>query len=96
MVQKVRTNSSNEHFNNQNDSSRFYDMEANVHIENTEVNNFESGVVSKDANNIATFNSWDKNHLNIVYMGVTLEERNEINIAVDAFINEVKESVANR
>ena len=93
MVQKVRVNSSNERYNNLNDEQRVYDIEANVNIANDEVNNVDSGSVKKGSMTVAQFNWWGENHLNITYQGVSVEERNEINIAVDAFINEVKESV---
>ena len=93
MVQKVRVNSSNERYNNLNDEQRVYDIEANVNIANDEVNNVDSGNVRKNGMNVAQFNWWGENHLNITYQGVDVEERNEVNIAVDTFINEVKESV---
>jgi hypothetical protein len=42
---------------------------------------------------VAQFNWWGGDNMNITYQGVSVTERNEINIAVDTFINEVKESV---
>ena len=93
MVQKVKTNSSNELFNNLNDESRAYDIEANVNVADGNVTNVDSGNVRKNGFQVANFNWWGENHLNIVYQGVNVEERNAINEAVDAFINEVKESV---
>jgi hypothetical protein len=93
MVQKVKTNSSNELFNNLNDESRVYDIEANVNVADNNVNNVDGGNVRKNGFQVANFNWWGENHLNIVYQGVDVTERNEINIAVDEFINEVKESV---
>lgn len=93
MVQKVKTNSSNELFNNLNDESRVYDIEANVNVADNNVNNVDGGNVKKNGFQVANFSWWGENHLNIVYQGVNVEERNAINVAVDAFINEVKESV---
>lgn len=93
MVQKVKTNSSNELFNNLNDGSRVYDIEANVNVADGSVNNVDGGNVRKSGYQVANFNWWSENHLNIVYQGVNVDERNAINEAVDAFINEVKESV---
>jgi hypothetical protein len=93
MVQKVKTNSSNELFNNLNDESRVYDIEANVNVADGNVNNVDGGNVRKNGFQVANFNWWSENHLNIVYQGVDVAERNSINIAVDTFINEVKESV---
>lgn len=93
MVQKVKVNSSNERYNNLNDEQRVYDIESNVNIANDEVNSVDSGSVKKGGMTVAQFNWWGENHLNITYQGVDVTERNDVNIAVDAFINEVKESV---
>ena len=96
MVQQIRVNSSNENYNNLNDDSRVYDIEANANIINGEVDSIDNGLIRNSEDIVANFNAWGKNNINISYQGVTLEERNEINIAVDTFINEVKESVASR
>lgn len=96
MVQQIRVNSSNENYNNLNDDSRVYDIESNANIINGVVDSLDSGFIRSSENVVANFNAWGENNINISYQGVTLEERNEINIAVDTFINEVKESVANR
>lgn len=93
MIQKVKTNSSNELYNNLNDDSRVYDIEANINIADGVMNNVDSGVVKKNGVRVANFNWWDENRLNITYQGVSLEERNEINVAVDGFINEVKNAI---
>lgn len=95
MVQKVRVNSSNELYDNRSDESRVYDIEADVHIVGTQVNNMDSGNVYRDGTHVAQFNTWENNHLNVTYMGVELEEQNDINSAVNAFIGEVKETVSN-
>ena len=93
MVQNIKTNSSNELYNNLNDDSRVYDIEANINIADGVMNNVDSGVVKKNGVRVANFNWWDENRLNITYQGVSLEERNEINVAVDGFINEVKNAI---
>lgn len=93
MVQKVRVNSSNERYNNLNDEQRVYDIEANVHISSEKANSMDGGRVFKNDEEVAQFNWWGQDSLNITYQGVSVTERNEINIAVDAFINEVKEAV---
>ena len=95
MVQKVRTNSSNELYDNRSDESRVYDIEANVHIASGTVNNIDSGCVYNDGTQVANFNSWERNHLNVTYIGVEPDEQNSINAAVNAFISEVKEMVSN-
>lgn len=93
MVQEVRTISSNKLFDNKNDESRVYEIEAHVNIREGAVDSLDSGNVFRDGSQVANFNSWKNNRLNITYQGVDLEERNAINVAVDAFIGEVKESV---
>lgn len=95
MVQKVRTNSSNEHFDNRGDEYRVYDIEADVHVVGNSARNMDGGNVYKDGSHVAQFNTWEENHLNITYMNVEVEEQNSINLAVNTFINEVKESVLN-
>lgn len=93
MVQKVRVNSSNELYNNANDDARVYNIQANVNVIEGKMDSTDNGIVYKQDDIVANFNSWGSNNLNITFQGVSVTERNEINIAVDAFINEVKESV---
>ena len=95
MVQKVKVNSSNEHWNNASDESRVYDMSANVNISGSAMNSVESGEVVKDGIQVANFNLWNENHMNITYQGVDVEERNAINVAVDTFVSELKEAINN-
>lgn len=93
MVQKVKVNSSNERYNNLNDEQRVYDIEADALIVESKVTSVDGGRVMKNDESVAQFNWWGDDNMNITYQGVSVSERNEINIAVDAFINEVKESV---
>lgn len=93
MVQKVKTKSSVELYDNKCDESRVYDIEADVRVSEGEVNSIDSGVLRKDGAQVVQFNWWGENRLNITYQGVEVVERNAINLAVDAFINEVKEAV---
>lgn len=93
MVQKVKVNSSNELYDNGNEGSRVYAIEANVHISSEKANSMDGGRVFKNDEEVAQFNWWGQDSLNITYQGVSVTERNEINFAVDKFINEVKESV---
>ena len=93
MVQKVKVNSSNELYDNANDGSRVYTIQANVNIIEGKMDSTDNGVVYKQDDIVANFNSWGENRLNITYQGVNVTERNDVNIAVDVFINEVKVSV---
>lgn len=97
MVQKVKTISSSsvEHYDNRSDESRVYDIEANVNVSGTQVSTMDSGMVFKDGVQVSHFNSWDVNQLNVTYMGLTPDEQNIVNAAVNTFISEVKETVEN-
>ena len=93
MVQKVKVNSSNERYNNLNDEQRVYDIEADALIVDSKVTSVDGGKVMKNDEYVAQFNWWGGDNMNMTYQGVSVAERNEINFAVDKFINEVKESV---
>ena len=90
MVQKVKVNSSNELYNNLNDESRVYDIEANVHVMNNVVNNLDSGRITMNGVILATFNWWGVNSLNITYENLKAEEQIEVLNAVNVFVAEVR------
>ena len=90
MIQKVKTNSSNELYNNLNDESRVYDIEANVHVMNNVVNNLDSGRITMNGVILATFNWWGVNSLNITYENLKSEEQIEVLNAVNVFVAEVR------
>ena len=90
MVQKIKTNSSNELYNNLNDDSRVYDIEANVHVMNNVVNNLDSGRVTMNGVILATFNWWGVNSLNITYENLKSEEQIEVLNAVNVFVAEAR------
>ena len=90
MVQKIKTNSSNELYNNLNDESRVYDIEANVHVMNNVVNNLDSGCITMNGVILATFNWWGVNSLNITYENLKAEEQIEVLNAVNVFVAEVR------
>lgn len=96
MVQKVRVSSSIELYDNRSDASRVYDIEADVHVRGNVTNSMDGGSVTKDGVQVAQFNSWEQNHLNVTYMGVDVDEQNGINEAVNVFIGEVKADVSGR
>ena len=96
MIQRVKTNSSNELYNNANDEKRVYDIEANINISESAMNNVDSGVVKKGGVRVANFSWWDTNRMNITYQDVDVTERNNINVAVDTFINEVNKDISGK
>lgn len=88
-------NSANVKVNNSGDAEKTYDIEANANVsQNSEVSNIESGRVSLDGTEKATFNSWGDNMLNISYSNVEAEEQCAIISAVNAFIQNLKSHVA--
>ena len=93
MVQKVKVNSSNERYNNLNDEQRVYNIEADALIVDSKTTSVDGGKVIKDEEIVAQFNWWGGDNMNMTYQGVSVAERNEINLAVDAFINEVKTAI---
>lgn len=94
MVQKVKVNSSNELYNNLNDDSRVYDIEANINISNGIVISCDSGEVIKNGKRITLFNYWDNNRLNLTYYDIELEEQCSINKLVNEFIAQVQQTVS--
>lgn len=88
-------NSANVKVNNSSDLERVYSIEANANVNNlNEVSNIDNGVVKKDAEQKATFNSWGDNMLNISYSNVEAEEQCTIINAVNDFIKDLKSHVA--
>lgn len=90
MVQKVKTKSSKELFDNRNDESRVYDIEAVAHVEDSKVGDIGSGRVYIGETHVADFNTWDVNNMNVTFIGVQPEERGAINEAINTFIAELK------
>lgn len=80
--------------NNSVDASRVYDIEAEVNIEGGKANNVTSGTVKKEGTQVATFNSYGDNNLNINHSTKDEQERCAVTVAVGAFIEEVKNKVA--
>lgn len=88
-------NSANVKANNSSDLSKVYDIEANANVtQNNVVSNIDSGRVSLDGVEKASFNSWGDNMLNISYSNVDSEEQCTIINAVNAFIKDLKSHVA--
>ena len=94
MVQKVRTNSSSELFDNRNDGSRVYDIESRANVVMGKLDNTDSGNVFREGLHMAQFSWMGGDRLNLTYMGVKEEEQISIISAVNAFLREVKDSVA--
>ena len=82
------------HVDNSVDTSKTYDISADVNIENTTtVSGMDSGEVKQSGNVIANFSYWGENNLNISYMGVESANQCDVLEAVNTFIDNVKTKV---
>lgn len=88
-VQSVALNSANVQYNNMNDESRIYDISANALIQNNEVSNFESGVLSINGIIKVTFNIWGET-FNCSFNDVAIEEQCQMLQAIHEFADSVK------
>lgn len=91
-------NSANVRMDNSVNAERVYDITASVIVSGQTVNDTNGEVRRKDDPSafIANFNSYGENNLNLGYQGITPEEQLQVNAAVNAFIADVKASVAER
>lgn len=89
-------NSANVRIDNSVDADRVYDIFANVNVENTNVSGMDGDLRRKGetADAVATFNSYGGN-LSVNYQGITPEEQQAVNTAINAFIEDVKAKVQN-
>lgn len=93
MVQIEKTLRSHVRMNNANDEARNYAISAEVQVgENKNVKGIDGGAVLKDISAVATFSKYDDN-LSVSYVGLGLEEQNEVNAAINGFIGEVMAKV---
>ena len=88
-VQSIALNSANVRYNNANDELKKYNISANITISNGAVTSGDSGEVRVEDPVVAQFNFWNKNNLNISYMGVNAEYQCEINQEINDFIEAV-------
>lgn len=92
-VQSIALNSANVRYNNANDESRNYNIEANVVINKGVATNGDNGIVTLNDETLAVFSYWDENHLNITFYGINVDEQCTIGQEVNAFIESVKSAV---
>ena len=81
---------------NADDALRKYDISAEVAIENGEeqsVTRISAGVVKVEEAMIATFYD-ESTSRSVSYYGLAVEAQNEVNNAINAFVEEVKAKVA--
>lgn len=89
-------NSANIKVNNSSDAERIYNIEANTNVNNlNEVTNLDNGILTKDAEQKATFNVWGSNSLNISFYNTTSDEQCGILQAINQFIEDTKDFIKN-
>lgn len=83
---KVKVESYQLRVSNASDEARVYDISCTLNVNNGKVGNIDGGMVMKEGANVANFNRWDANNLNVTYMGVEAEEQCTITTAINEFI----------
>ena len=81
---------------NADDALRWYDISAEVAIENGEeqsVTRISAGVVKAEETMIATFYD-EHTSRSVSYYGLAIETQNEVNNVINAFVEDVKAKVA--
>lgn len=83
---KVTVESYQLRVSNASDEARVYDINCTINVNNKTVGNVDGGMVMKNGVNVASFNRWNENNLNVTYMGVDAEEQCTITTAINEFI----------
>ena len=92
-VDFTKLNSANVSANNSVDESRVYDITANINVVGGKVSNIDSGVVTKNGVEVASFSKWGENNSNKSFYGVSDEEQSIILNEINAFCRNVNEKV---
>lgn len=93
MIQIEKTLRATLRMNNDNDTLRAYAISAEVQMgEEKNVQSITSGAVLKEGMAVATFSRYGS-EFSVSYINLDLEERNAVNVAIDAFVNEVAEAI---
>lgn len=83
---KVKVESYQLRVSNASDEARVYDISCTLSVNNGNVGNIDAGMVMKEGKNVASFNRWDANNLNVTYMGIDTEAQCTITTAINEFI----------
>lgn len=85
-------NSVNARMDNSVDAERVYGISADVSISGNNVDNIDSGEVTRDGSTeaIATFSSYGESNLSITHQGTEPEEQCQVTTAVNDFVKEVR------
>lgn len=83
---KVKVESYQLRVSNASDEARVYDISCTLNVNNGNVGNIDGGMVMKEGANVANFNKWNENNLNVTYMGIDTEAQCAVNAAINEFI----------
>ena len=92
-VDFTKLNSANVSANNSVDEVRVYNITANINVVGGKVSSIDSGVVTKDGVEVASFSKWGENNSNKSFYGVSDEEQCIILNEINAFCRNVNEKV---
>ena len=92
-VDFIKLNSANVSANNSVDEVRVYNITANINVVGGKVSSIDSGVVTKDGVEVASFSKWGENNSNNSFYGVSDEEQCVILNEINAFCRNVNEKV---
>lgn len=92
-VDFTKLNSANVSANNSEDEARVYDITANINVVGGKVSNIDSGVVTKNGVEVASFSKWGENNSNKSFYGVSDEEQCVILNEINAFCRNVNEKL---
>ena len=93
-VDFTKLNSANIAVNNSVDNERVYDIKGNVNYQYGKMASIDSGRVSKNGVDMASFNHWSDNNQQVTWINCPIEEKDDIQRVIDAFVADVKEEIA--
>ncbi len=91
MAKIEKVNRFNVTVSNVDDESRKYAISAEAQIASGNVESINNGVVEKDDIQVATFNRWPANNLNIYFNNIANSEGCDVLTAINAFADSVEE-----
>lgn len=86
-------NSANIVADNSADEARVYNIKGNVNYQSGNAASVDSGSVIKDGVEYATFNHWSDTNQQVTWSNCPKEEKDDVQIAIDAFIATVREEI---
>lgn len=93
-VNFVKLNLANVTAENKSDETRKYDISCNVNIAETRVQSVDRGKIIKDDVELATFNKWSEEQLNVNFNIADVKEMLDIVTALDEFYANIVDKVA--